>query len=410
MTRTRARAAACASAALAPPAWCGAHNSAGWEFTRDRSQPPEEGRINTRTDTRLGLQANWQPDPRLEGAAQVVLKRLDPEVPAEQFVDWAYAAYRPTPQWTWRLGRTSPDVFLLVDYRNVGFAYPWVRPNPEFYGWLSLDSMDGLDASYAWQADAAWWRMKLAYGQSRTAQVVSRTGEIPFLENKGLFTATVSREDDGLLLKATFARTRSSLTGVPGLQRLNAALTDLQALPVPSVVQEAALLQNNVVFTDRSSQYLALGASYERGPWWLHAEVNRLGGDLVTSNGLRAYASVAYRVGRLTGFTVWGRALPASAPLPTPTDWGTVLAPLIGEAAAQQTAALGAVAADVANRGRTDQRSIGLGVRWDANARMALKLQWDHIKTNPLGSGLWESATPAAARSNLLSATLDFIF
>lgn len=335
---------------------------------------------------------------------------MDPEVPAEQFVDWAYASYRPTPQWTWRLGRTTPDVFLLVDYRNVGFAYPWVRPNPEFYGWLSLDSMDGLDASYAWQAEAAWWRLKLAYGQSRSAQVGPRTGEVPFIESKGLFTATVSREEDGLLFKATYARTRSSLTGVPGLQSLSTALGDLQALPVPSVVQEAALLQNNVVFTDRFSQYLALGTSYERGPWWLHAEVNRLGGDLVTSNGLRAYASVAYRVGRLTGFTVWGRALPASAPLATPTDWGTVLAPLIGDAAAQQTAMLGAVAADVANRFRMDQRSNGLGVRWDVNARMALKLQWDHVKTNPVGSGLWESATPAAARSNLLSATLDFIF
>lgn len=387
-----------------------AHNSEGWEFTRDKTQPAEEGRIKTQVDTRVGLQANWQPSPRWEGVTQVVLKHANPDAPAEQYVDWAFVAFRPTPDWTFRVGRTAPDVFLLVDYRNVGFAYPWVRPNSEFYGWIAPDSSDGMDVTHAWQDGSAQWRVKFSYGQSRTAVIGFSGDEVPMLRNQGFITSTLSREDDGLLLKASYSRTRSSLTGVPGLQSLDQGLAALQAIPVPSVAQEAAVLRDNVLLTNRFSEYLALGASYEQGPWWLHAEVNRLGGELINSNGWRAYASVAHRFGRVTGYTVWGRALPAGAPVAAPTDWATTLAPLVGDAMAQQAMMLGSAAAQVSNFSRIDQRSNSLGLRWDFDARMALKLQWDHIHVHPAGSGLWEHGRPAAARADVLSATLDFIF
>lgn len=387
-----------------------AHNSEDWEFVRDKAQPPEDGHVKTRVDTRVGLQANWQPSPRWEGVTQVALKRMDPNAQAEQYVDWAFAAWRPTPGWTFRLGRTAPDIFLLVDYRNVGFAYPWVRPNSEFYGWITPDASDGMDATYAWMDGSAQWRVKLSYGESRSALVGSGDDGGLMMRNKGLFTSTMSREDDGLLLKASYSRARSSLTGMPQLQSLDQGLAALQALPVPSVAQQATLLRDNVMFTDRFSEYVALGASYEKGPWWLHAEVNQLGGELVSSNGRRAYASVAYRFGRLTGYTAWGRALPAGAPIATPTDWAATLAPLVGDAMAQQATLLGSAAAQVSNAPRIDQRTNSLGLRWDFDARMALKLQWDHSRIRPDGSGLWARATPAAARADVLSATLDFLF
>jgi hypothetical protein len=387
-----------------------AHNSEGWEFTRDKAQPAEEGGIKTLIDTRVGLQGNWQPSPRWEGVTQVVLKRANPEAPAEQYVDWAFVKFRPTPDWTFRMGRTAPDIFLLVDYRNVGFAYPWVRPNAEFYGWVTPDASDGMDATYAWPDGSAQWRVKLSYGQSRSALVGPSGVDAAMMRNKGLFTSTLSCEDDGLLLKASYSRTRSSITGIPALASLDQGLAALQALPVPGVAQEAAMLRDNVVFTDRFSEYLGLGASYEQGPWWLHAEVNRLGGELINSNGWRAYTSVAYRFGRVTGYTVWGRALPARAPVAAPADWAATLAPLVGDAMAQQAMMLGTAAAQASNASRIDQRTNSLGLRWDFNARMAFKLQWDHSRIHPDGSGLWERGTPAAARADVLSATLDFLF
>lgn len=387
-----------------------AHNSEGWEFTRDRAQPAEEGRIKTMTDTRLGLQANWQPSPRWEGVTQVVLKHANPDAPAEQYVHWAFVAFRPTPDWTFRVGRTAPDIFLLADYRNVGFAYPWVRPNLEFYGWIPLDASDGMDAMYAWMDGSAQWRVKLSYGQVGMALALAGSSEVPMATSKGLFTSTLSREDNGLLLKASYSRTRSTLTGVPDLQSLEQGLAALRTLPVPAVAQEAAVLHDNVMFTDRFSEYLALGASYEQGPWWLHAEVNRLGGEIGISNGWRTYASVAYRFGRMTGYTVWGRALPAGAPVAAPADWATTLAPLVGDAMAQQAMMLGTAAAQVSNTSRSDQRTNSLGLRWDFDARMAFKLQWDHSRTHPAGSGLWAQGTPAAAHADVLAATLDFLF
>jgi hypothetical protein len=47
-----------------------------------------------------------------------------------------------------RVGRTDLDVFLLTDSRNIGFAYPWVRPPIELYDLVPVTNSDGIGFSY----------------------------------------------------------------------------------------------------------------------------------------------------------------------------------------------------------------------------------------------------------------------
>lgn len=46
----------------------------------------------------------------------------------ENSVEWAFLKGRLFPKLIVRAGRLGVDVFMLSEYRNIGFAYPWVRP------------------------------------------------------------------------------------------------------------------------------------------------------------------------------------------------------------------------------------------------------------------------------------------
>jgi hypothetical protein len=47
-----------------------------------------------------------------------------------------------------RVGRIQLPVFMLSDYRQVGYSSTWVRPPIEVYGQIPLDSDDGVDILY----------------------------------------------------------------------------------------------------------------------------------------------------------------------------------------------------------------------------------------------------------------------
>jgi hypothetical protein len=90
--------------------------------------------------------------------------------------------------------------------------------------------------------------------------------------------------------------------------------------------------------------------------------------------------------------------------------WGAALAPLVGPAGAQQAQFLGTTAALAVNGLSPRQTTWALGTRWDLGDRLALKLQWDHIRVAASGSFLWGNAGTQATRANVGSVALDFIF
>ena len=72
-------------------------------------------------------------------------------------------------QLDFRVGRINFDAFLMSDHRHVGYAYPWVRPPSEFYAWIPIFSMDGIDAAYNFQSKDARWRIKAQAGAWKRA-------------------------------------------------------------------------------------------------------------------------------------------------------------------------------------------------------------------------------------------------
>lgn len=381
-----------------------------WGFRRDVDQTAHHDKqLRTDVDSRLGLQASWTIDPRFELVGQVVLKPRAHEAAAGESLAWAFAAWRPSPEWEIRVGRTSPDLFMLADVRNVGFAYPWVRPNVEFYGWMPPSSLDGLDVSRQWQWDSVRLRAKVFGGRTDVSLGSTHDDGDTHGRIRPLVGGTLALDAGSLTVKATVAQART-LPGDPGaVQQSWDGLDQLSRLPVPVVAAQAAQLRNSFPRGAFVTRYAALGLSWDMSPWQLQAEASRITGNFDISQSWYGYASLARRFDAVTLFAITGRARSSRPPVPDP-QWAATLTPILGPAMANQAQALGQGIASTYNLGRQDERSLSLGARWDLSAQTALKLQWDGIGNRAFGGGLWAYDTRAAHHASVVSATLDFIF
>ena len=59
--------------------------------------------------------------------------------------EWAYGTYQFNDDWGLRMGRYKGPFYMVSDYRDVGYAYPWVRPPEEVYSTNPIKSLNGLD-------------------------------------------------------------------------------------------------------------------------------------------------------------------------------------------------------------------------------------------------------------------------
>jgi hypothetical protein len=382
-----------------------------WGFRRDGDQAAHHDQnLRADVDSRLGLQASWRPDPRLEFVGQVVLKPRAHEAAADESLQEAFAAWRPAPEWEIRLGRTSPDLFLLADVRNVGFAYPWMRPSVEFYGWMPASTLDGLDVSRQWQLGDGRLRAKLFYGKTSVTLAANQPDAGDDHGNvRPLMGGTLAFDSGGFTIKATVAEAQTKSRDHAFVVQSYDGLDQLAGLPIPIVAAQAAQIRNSFSPGTFVTRYASLGVSWDVSPWQLQAELSRITGNFESSDAWYGYASVARRFDNVTLFTMVGRARASRSPLPQP-NWTAALTPVVGPALAAQAQALGAGVAATYNLSRENQGSVSVGGRWDVNAQIALKLQFDAIRSGALGGGMWGFSYPGAHRASVLSAGMDFVF
>ncbi|MDE2431478.1 MAG: hypothetical protein KGN37_01350, partial [Burkholderiales bacterium] len=372
----------------------------GWYFRRDAAQYPVSKSIAFDTDARLGIQAHYNLSAQLSLTSQLVFKRrLSGSKPSEN-LEWLFASYKPTGDVTVRVGRTSPDIFLLSDYRNVGVAYPWVRPNVDLYAALPLYTIDGADASYMLNLGDARWRIKGFFGSADARATLATSADQFIFKLRSAGGALITREHDGLLLRATLAGARMSVSGSPQVSQALSVLHLVESQPDPILAAQARSLEANWGNQTDTAVFTEFGLSYDRDDWLISAEYGQVYVPTGTRSAKSAYASVGRRVGDYTFFTMVGRTLSKLGVQPTP-DWSSL---------GSDIQAVGAAVAYSINGARSRQSSLSIGARWDFHPQAALKIQWDHFWVSDVGAGLWVGTTYQAAQPHVLSATLDFTF
>lgn len=372
---------------------------------RDISQRPKEFNLTDNSwlmDSRIGLQASYQFNSFVDVMAQGVW-REQYDTSFNRYLDWAYINMHPTPAFDVRLGRVGYDVFLMSDHRSLGYAYPWVRPPVEFYGWVPVYSIDGGDVAYSLDNNSVRWRFKGQWGHTGLKFPMGSEGpDYDFKAN--VWSFNISRESDAWRIKGGYSEATPK-TDAPIVAPLQAGLATVSRAGIPGVSAESSDLLSQLTYKNTTIRYINLGVAYDDGTWQGQAEVGKIlaSADMLP-NGTMAYIGVGRRFGDFTPFALLS-GVRSNAPVrQTSTDW-MVLGP---SGTSLQAAAVSAI-----NATRFDQETESVGLRWDVNSHVALKLQLDSTHVSPNGYGLWfigNDQIAKSARVNLLSSTLDFIF
>ena len=96
------------------------------------------------TDTRFGLQISSDVAENMSVVAQILGTGVNGNFNA--IIEWAYIDYEINDVSNIHVGKIKQPVYLVNDYIEVGYAYPWIRPPSEvYYQNNPLNTVNGLE-------------------------------------------------------------------------------------------------------------------------------------------------------------------------------------------------------------------------------------------------------------------------
>lgn len=212
-------------------------------------------------------------------------------------VEWAYLSYNMTDNFTIRAGRLRLPYYLLSEFLDVGYAYPWVRPPEEVYN-VPISSYEGFDFIYRFEAfgwDAMW--------QTYTGGPVKRDDK---------FGVDFKLDDT---LGHALEVSRGSWTFRTGYSFGKLAISENENTPA-SITDAVAGARANfgleLLSTGDMADYTSFGVRYDDSSWLVLAEITRLRTFEGATGGRDAhYISVGRRLGQWMPYTAWNRFRPS---------------------------------------------------------------------------------------------------
>ena len=342
------------------------------EFVRDLSQPRGiSNRWSGLVDSVLGAQLNWRMHPELEAVVQATSRyRYDRSFTPE--LSWAYLKYDPSPNLSLRAGRLGTEFFMQADSRWVGYSFLTVRPVGDYFWYLPFYSIHGGDVALTVPIAESVLRAKLFYGHA--------DGRIPLAEEHWLIADSPM---GGGYLEWQYGAW--SIRGSYSSIRFNNDLPLRPLLPAITTAQQSYLSTSG-----SRTDYFALGAIYDRGPWQAHLMLNHVNqGSHALESSAGGYALLGYRHGQFTpyGGYSWVRSRHAANTGDPLVDY-------------------------VVSDSHTQQNTRFLGMRWDAMSKLAFKAQWDAIRgdASSLFPYRMDDRMRWNGRMDVFSLTMDFLF
>ncbi|HVR49329.1 MAG TPA: hypothetical protein VMS38_06290 [Pseudorhodoferax sp.] len=334
-------------------------------------------------DSKIGLQVGAKFNSQFSATVQVLSKQ-DGRGSFSPQIEWAFAKWQATPGLALRAGRMGGPFFAVSDFRDVGYANTWLRPPIDVYGQVPVSHFDGADLS--WQSSVA--------GKTLTLQAIggksSSTVEGTRVEIDALFGLNATVElIDGLNLRLGHVVGKLTVHSAS----VNQLVGVLRQTPFASVGNE---LDPN----DKRASFSGIGLSYDQGNWVAMAEYTKRKTKTFIPDTTGWYATLGYRVGQFTPYATLSRLKTDSSNVNNTIPAGLVLGGL----------PLRAVVDGALSLQSTPQKTAGLGVRWDAWRNVAVKAQFDSIKTT--GAGQFYNVQPGFSdqRVNVYSLAVDFVF
>lgn len=339
-------------------------------------------------DTKLGVQVNAKLNSMFSATAQVLSKQ-NGDGSYQPELEWAFGKAQITPALSLRLGRMGAPFFAVSDFRDVGYANTWLRPPQDVYGQVPVSHFDGGDVSYQTNLGSATVNLQLYGGKSKA---VFEGVDIKMDALVGV-NATVEL-DGGITLRAGHMQGDLTVESA-SLKQLVAAL---RAVPVPGVPS----VGNQMDATKKKATFTGFGVTLDQGNWLAMAEYTMRRTESYVPDTDGWYATLGYRLGKFTPYVTISDLTQKSSNVDNTIPLG--LSPQLNGLKALVDATLRSQS--------NEQKTNAVGVRWDAYRNVAVKGQFEQIKTD--GPGLF--ASPSAAFTagkntvQVYSVAVDFVF
>jgi hypothetical protein len=351
------------------------------EFIRPNQSNGVGKSPRTGVDSNFGLQATAKFSKDFSGTVQgLVRKNANDYYGAE--LAWAFLKYKLNDDFTFRAGRMGTPIYMISDFRNVGYANTMIRPPAEVYRQVTGGSFDGVDVVYQHSFGDNTVTAQFGAGQSK-----NKSPGNSYVEFKPVTALHILLENGPFTLR--FGRADANFDVVDNAP-LNGLLATLRSVGLNQVA-------NDFKVEDVKGSFTSLGGMVDYNNFLVQAEfAKRKTESRVVMDTTSYYAMLGYRYGKVTPYYYYGNIKQDS-----PRDYAGL--PTTGPLAPITAAVNGVAKAAL-------QSTNAVGVRWDFNKSAALKVQVDRVRPKD-GPGAFVNVKPGfTGPVTVYAAGIDFVF
>jgi len=369
------------------------------EFVRPNQVNGSADNFRTGIDSNLGLQADYAVNSWLSLTAQGLV-RQDAEEHYGAELSWAFAKFRISDDLNVRLGRIGLPVFMISDYRNVGYANTMLRPPAEVYSQVPFNSVDGADVTWRHDIGNTSLTSQLAIGAIKTPLA----GDL-HVRGKDILALNVVAENGPFTLRVGHARTKVTVDDSASLNNLVGAL---RAAGAGYRLPQLGLLATQIEAKGNKGTFSSIGLGVDWNNFVLQTEFAKRKTDTYINDTSSWYLMGGYRIGKFLPYYTRAKlkidgAIENTVPASCPAGYPAACTPTL------QQLGTGVLRLPYTGVGQGEQTTDTIGVRWDFAQSMALKVQVDRIK--PTGNGLFVNAQPGFSGPVTVGAVaLDVVF
>lgn len=372
------------------------------QFSRANQASGVSKDARTGVDSNLGLQAGITINDWLSASAQgLVRKEAQDDYGAD--LTLAFLKAKVSENFSVRVGRMGLPVFMISEYRNVGYANTFVRPPIELYSQVPFNSIDGIDGIWQQGFGDTTVTAQLALGRTKADLAVG--SNIVKSEGKDIRSLSVTAERGPLTLR--FGHSELKVT-VNNADAINGLMSGLRSAGATYGLPQLGTLADRLELNDSKTTFTSVGMMLDWNDIIVQSEFGKAKSASYIKNTSSWYVVGGYRIGKF---------LPYYSHADLKNDGrieNTVPSTCPAGAAAACTSTLAGLSGFVGGLvepSQGQQSTDSIGVRWDFHRAAALKVQVDRIK--PKGGGYGLLLNPVGGFHGgvtVAAVAIDFVF
>jgi predicted porin len=299
----------------------------------------------------MGLQVEGRVNDTTRGVVQLVGRSSEDDF--DITAEWAYVGLKLTDSGELRVGQQRFPFFLMSEYIDVGYAYPWAKPPVEVY-------LPGMPSSY----NGVSWHQDIEAGDFAHT-LMGYWGSDRFSSAGGTFTLENSV---GLMWTGSTGNWQFGASLSRGESTFSGGLFD--ALAAAGVVAP---------LDDALGEYGGLSIQYDNGRFLLMAEATEIRVEGYFADTAQEYVTVGYRVGKVLPTITYGSSRVTDADERPDNPLLPLMCAGPGTLCLDAAGAIPLPADTLSRLLDSPQDSVTLGARVDFARNAALKVDWTHV-------------------------------